>query len=225
MQKHIAFIMDGNRRWAKKNNLSLLKGYREGFLNIQTVLLELLKYDISKASFFAFSTENWKRDVKELNILEDVFEKMFAELTNFASEHGVRIRVIGDISGFREGVRRKVTEIENNTKDNTNISIQVAAGYGGRMDIVEAARGWARSGGDPEKLTESVLQTFMQADFLGDVDILVRTGGAQRISNFLLWHCAYADYFFPTAHWPDFGAEDLKKILDSYNNIKRNYGA
>lgn len=222
--RHIAFIMDGNRRWARREGVSLRGGYQEGLEALKRLVPLLIKKNVPCGTFFAFSTENWKRSAQETSLLQDVVENALGAFQEFADEHDMRVYVIGDVSGFRPKIQKAVQELMDNTRHHKTFHAQVAAGYGGMQDIVQAAKAWAAQ----EQAKDLTLQTFenyLQAQTLGPVDILVRTGGKKRLSNFLLWQCAYADLFFLDSYWPDLTCESVEKVLEDFSKIKRSYGA
>ena len=221
--RHIAFIMDGNRRWAKKLGEPLRAGYQEGVEALKKVVPFLIEKGVPTGSFFAFSTENWRRSLQEISLLQDVVEGALETFQAFADEHNVRVTVIGDISGFRQKIQNAVKDVMEKTRLYTAFHAQVAVGYGGVQDIVHAAQAWADRG-DKKNLTPEIFESYLSGHTLGPVDMLVRTGGQRRLSNFLLWQCAYADLFFLDEYWPDITHASLEKILHEFAQIKRNYG-
>ena len=221
--RHIAFIMDGNRRWAKKGAMSLKEGYEGGLRAMERIIPILIAKGISCGTFFAFSSENWKRSVAEIAILQDTIESALLDFREFTNKHEVRIKVIGDVGQFRKGVQDAAKRLEEETRHHDAFYAQVAAGYGGMQDIVQAAKQCA-SNQDGKTLTKDVFESYLQAQTLGPVDMLVRTGGQRRLSNFLLWQCAYAELFFIDTFWPDFSRKELQEALDYYGRVKRNYG-
>lgn len=223
VSRHIAFIMDGNRRWAKKAGLSLREGYQGGVETLKRIVPFLIQKGCSCGTFFAFSTENWKRSVQEISLLQDVVENALEAFREFADEHSIRVYVVGDITGFRPKIQSAVQDLMESTRHNKAFHAQIAAGYGGMQDIVQAVKAVAQDSTD--NLTTKTFEPYLQAQTLGPVDLLVRTGGQRRLSNFLLWQCAYADLFFLDDYWPDLTCEAVDNILQDFSKIQRNYGA
>jgi len=222
--RHVAFIMDGNRRWARQAVASLKDGYNAGMEKLEEVVLFLSQVGIKGATFFAFSSENWKRPKQEISLLQDVVEGAFERFLDFAHKQEVQVRIIGDFHLFRPGIRDFMQQIITETKHYRSMSVQVAAGYGGMQDIVCAVERW-RAAGSAEPLTPDVFASYLQSAALGPVDLLIRTGGQQRLSNFLLWQCAYAELFFLKEYWPALTTSRLEEVFSEYGGIQRNFGA
>jgi len=225
---HVAIIMDGNRRWAVRHGLSRGEGHRHGLEALRKIIPAFIERKISVVSLFAFSTENWRRTQEEVSILMGLIKRAFEEHFQWLHEHGVRVRIAGRWSDFSEDIQaifRKVTET---TKNNASITINFCLSYGGRAEIVDAARRIAEeAGGNPEAIAaidEDAVNRRLYTAGLPDVDFLIRTSGEERISNFLLWQSAYAELYFTQAHWPDFTPEEFDKALLAFATRKRNFG-
>ena len=224
LPKHIAFIMDGNGRWARRRGLPRLEGHRAGIESARQVVERLGKYDIKCATLYSFSTENWKRPKTEvrglLKILEESIEKEAAEF----HKQGVQIRHIGHPDRLPGHLRSAIEEAIELTRNNTKMILTFAFNYGSRLEIVDAARSIAAQGIPPQDIDEKLFSRHLYTAELPDVDLVVRTGGDLRISNFLLWQSAYSEYYFTDVLWPDFNAEELDKALVSYSQRQRRFG-
>ncbi|XOV82064.1 MAG: polyprenyl diphosphate synthase [bacterium] len=226
--KHIAIIMDGNHRWAKKRHLPGAAGHRAGAKRLREIAEACADLGVENLTLFAFSTENWQRPSREVSLLMDlmrhVMENDLAEL----NRREVRLRVIGDRSRFAEDIQAKMAECEALTAANSKLNLSVAVNFGGRWDIVEAAKRVARSvqAGtlDPDQLSEAEFAQHMALGQVPDPDLLIRTGGDHRISNFLLWDLAYAELYFTECFWPDFNAEQLQIAVQEYTRRARRFG-
>jgi undecaprenyl diphosphate synthase len=216
---HIAIIMDGNGRWAKQRGLPRLAGHRAGTENLRRVLRACVEYGIKILTIYAFSTENWGRPESEvkglMRILEDVIDRELEEL----NEEGVRIRHLGELKGVNPKLQDKVRYAVERTKDNNRLTLNVAFNYGGRAEIVHAIQEIVRAGHAPEEITEEMVSHYLYTS-----DLIVRTSGELRLSNFLIWQSAYAEYYFPDVYWPDFDKEELHKALLHFGQRNRRYG-
>lgn len=226
--KHIAIIMDGNHRWAKKRHLPGAAGHRAGAKRLREIAEACADLGVENLTLFAFSTENWQRPTREVSLLMDlmrhVMENDLAEL----NRREVRLRVIGDRSRFAPDIQAKMAECEALTSENTKLNLSVAVNFGGRWDIVEAARSMARKAQsgelDPDQITEADFASHMALGQIPDPDLLIRTGGDQRISNFLLWDLAYAELVFTESFWPDFDAAHLQDAVQEFERRVRRFG-
>lgn len=225
---HLAVIMDGNGRWAEKQGLPRLKGHEAGVESIRRLLKLILRYDISYLTLYAFSTENWKRPKLEVNGLMKLLRRFLDERTPELMEQGVRLKVIGRTDDLPASVRNPLFKTIDATAANGNGTLIVALSYGGRAEIVDAAARLMRRAKEglenPKKLTEARFSEFLYDPSIPDPDLVIRTSGEQRTSNFLSWQTAYSEWFFTETLWPDFGEDDLKKALDSYKKRKRRFG-
>lgn len=221
---HVAIIMDGNGRWAKQRGLPRLAGHRAGTENLRRVIRACVEFDIKILTIYAFSTENWGRPDTEvkglLRILEDVIDRELAEL----HAEGVCLRHLGDLSAINEDLQRKVRDAIELTKNNNRLILNVAFNYGGRAEIVHAIREIVKHGHSPEEIDESLVSHYLYTGDLPDPDLIVRTSGELRLSNFLIWQGAYAEYYFAPVYWPDFDKEELRKALLLYGQRDRRFG-
>lgn len=227
LPQHVAFIMDGNGRWAKKRMLPRKFGHAEGVKTFKTILRYCRRIGLKNVSFYAFSTENWKRSQDEVDALMNLFRKYIVEAKeNFCEE--TRMFFIGDKSGVPDDIRKMMIDLEEDTKHFDKMNLMVAINYGGRDEIVHSARQLAmkvQSGElKPEDITESMMSDNLYTAGIPDVDLLIRPSGEFRISNFLLWQSAYAEFYFSDVLWPDYTPEDLNKALIAYSQRSRRFG-
>jgi undecaprenyl diphosphate synthase len=228
LPRHVAIIMDGNGRWAERRGLSRIEGHRAGIESVRAVVRGAHELGIPLLTLYAFSTENWNRPRSEVDelmrLLEGYLESELAEV----HANGIRVRAIGSLDRLPESVRRKVDEAVGRTRDNREMQLVFALSYGGRAEIVEAARRLARDVEqgkvDPAGIDEKVFAAYLYAPDLPDPDLLIRTGGEARVSNFLLWQIAYAELHVTPVMWPDFRKSDLVEALLSYQERDRRYG-
>lgn len=225
---HVAVIMDGNRRWAVRNGLPKLEGHRRGLEALRKIIPAFIERKIPVASFFAFSTENWRRAEEEVSALMGLITRAFEEHFQWLREHNVRVRVAGRWSDFSEDIQKIFHEVTEATVANPGLTANFCLSYGGREELAQAARrAAAEAAGKPEAVAaidEATLGRHLYTAGLPDVDLLIRTSGEQRISNFLLWQSAYAELYFTEKHWPDFTPEDLDRALAAFAARKRNFG-
>lgn len=225
---HIAFIMDGNGRWAKERGLPRYKGHKEACNRIIEVFNYCKEYDIKVMSFYAFSTENWKRPKAEINHLFNYLETFFKKEINTLMKDGVKVLISGDISKLPLKTQATCLEAINKTKDNTNYVFNICLNYGGRDEIVRASKlmheDIVNKKIDINSIDNSTFANYLYTKGLPDVDLMIRTSGEERLSNFLLWQCAYAEFVFPKVHWPDFKKEAFNDCLKEFNNRHRRYG-
>jgi undecaprenyl diphosphate synthase len=222
--KHIGIIMDGNGRWAKLRGLPRHEGHRHGTENLREILQACGDFGVKHLTIYAFSTENWGRPKTEINflirILETVIDRELAEL----HAKGVQLRHIGSDKGLPKMLQRKVHEAQELTKNNSKIILNVAFDYGGRAEIVQACQQLIAEGVKPEAVTEQMISDRLYTTGQPDPDLIIRTGGDMRISNFMIWQAAYAELYVTPLFWPDFGREELRKALDSFGNRERRFG-
>lgn len=224
--EHIAIIMDGNGRWAKERGLPRTDGHIEGQKALEATLKAAAEFGIKYLTVYAFSTENWNRPQEEVDTLMSLLVQAMASKTAELIEQGVELKVIGDLKRLPESVRAKLDETIEKTKQGTRITLCIALSYSGRDEIVRAtnlAISKALNGGAKE-LTESDFDSLLDTQTLPELDLMIRTGKEQRISNFLLWQVAYAELFFSEVYWPDFGKEALLEALIAYTERERRYG-
>ncbi len=220
----VAIILDGNGRWAKRRRLPVAAGHRAGARNVRRAVEAAIDLGIQHLSVFAFSTENWSRPQDEVDALMEIFaETIERELPDLA-EQGVRVRFIGRRDRAPEELQRRMAAMEDRTGLNTRINLWVAFDYGGRAELVQATRRIVESGVDPAEIDENVFAANLYAPDLPDPDLLIRTSGELRISNFLLWQLAYAELVFVDKLWPDFDERDLRNALADYASRRRRFG-
>ncbi|HOC20383.1 MAG: isoprenyl transferase [Chloroflexi bacterium] len=222
---HVGIIMDGNGRWAQARGLPRLAGHRAGVENLRRVLRAAVDFGIPILTLYAFSTENWKRPEAEvrglLHLLREGLTKEVGEL----HKNGVQLRHLGDLSALPGDLQHRVQDALELTRHNTALIANIAFNYGGRMELVEAMRAIAREGLRPEEITEEVISNHLFTAGLPDPDLIIRTSGEFRISNFLIWQGAYAEYYIPSVYWPDFDKDEFYKALQSFSQRERRYGA
>lgn len=218
--------MDGNGRWAQQRHMPRTVGHAKGAAGVRSLVEHLAKLGISFLTLFAFSTENWKRPEEEVSTLMGLFVQYLEREMGALAAAGVRLKVIGDVSGFPLELQERIMAAQQLTELNQGITLTVAANYGGRWDLLQAIESLysARPGVEVGQLTQAQLEDRLTTAGMPDVDLLIRTGGEQRISNFLLWQSAYAEMYFTDVLWPDFTQVDLDKALVSYQTRKRRYG-
>ncbi len=224
--QHVAIIMDGNGRWAQQRLMPRTVGHAKGAAGVRALVEHSVKLGIKYLTLFAFSTENWQRPKDEVSTLMGLFVQYLEKEMKGLRDAGVKFKVIGDLDGFGPDLRERIRVAEEVTKDNQGISLCVAANYGGRWDIVQAVKKLAagRSLEAVEALTEQDFAESLSTAGLPDVDLLIRTGGERRVSNFLLWQVAYAELHFTDVLWPDFDKEQLSKSVEWYATRKRRFG-
>ncbi len=226
---HIAIIMDGNGRWAKKRLLNRISGHEKGSRTVQTVVRACREIGISYLTLYAFSTENWQRPQKEVNALMNLLDQFLQSEQKEMVEHNIRLRVIGQVERLPSGVRRSLHRTMEATRNNTAMNLILALSYGGRSEIVHMVRTVAdkvKQGLlEPASIAEEVVTRHLYTADIPDPDLLIRTSGEMRISNFLLWQIAYTEIFVTPTLWPDFTREELEQILKEYQARERRFGA
>ena len=222
LPNHVGIIMDGNRRWAKKNNLPTLEGHRKGFSILQSIGDYALDKGIKNLTVYAFSTENWSRDKDEVAFIFAFLSKMLKNEIKKFHKRGVRFNWLGTTEKMNSKIVKQLRDAEELTKNNTNGSFNLCVNYGGHTEIVESVNKIIKLG---EKVTiESITSTLYGADNVPPLDLVIRTSGEQRISNFMLWRIAYSELYFTELFWPDFKIADLDDAIDFYNSRQRRYG-
>jgi undecaprenyl diphosphate synthase len=226
--RHIAIIMDGNGRWAQKRFLPRVMGHHAGVKTVRKVVEWCVQNQIKVLSLFAFSSENWRRPKEEVSLLMELFMATLQCEVDKLHNNNIRLKIIGDKSAFSEKLQAKIAEAEAKTDNNTGLTLVVAANYGGRWDIAQAVnRINARMDtGELEKgpITEALISQHLSTHDLPEPDLFIRSGGEERVSNFLLWQMAYTEYFFTDTLWPDFSAELLQTAISSFNSRQRRFG-
>lgn len=225
---HIAIIMDGNGRWAKEKGLIRTAGHREGIKRVKEIVKAAGKLGIRVITLFAFSTENWSRPKKEIDALLRHLNNFLDNEVKQMHKNNIRFRVIGRDEPLPEQLIEKIKKAEDKTKNNTGLTVALALNYGSRQEIVEAARKFAQkvanNEASPDELDEEGFRKLLYTNGLPDPDLLIRTSGEMRISNFLLWQLSYAELYFPKMYWPDFKEGDLKEAVQEYQKRARRFG-
>ena len=228
LPRHVAIIMDGNGRWAKQHMLKVAMGHRAGVEALRAIIRESSDIGIKALSLFAFSTENWRRSEAEVAALMQLLLEYFSSEIDELDENNVCIRILGDKEGLPSPQKEALFRAEERTKDNTGLNLCIAINYGGRQELVRAARLLSEKvqAGEmkPEDIDEQALSDCLYTAGLPDVDLLIRTSGEMRLSGFLLYQCAYAEFLFPETLWPDFTLDDYHAALDAYALRDRRFG-
>ena len=215
---HVAFIMDGNGRWGKKKNLGRNFGHLQGVETVKKIVKQSIRLKIPIITFYVFSSENWKRPKKEINFLFSLIKKYFtSEIENLIKQQ-IKINILGEKSNLSYEIKSVLKKTEFLTRDNSKITVNLAINYGSKNEIVNAFK-------KTKKINLKNFEKNLYTKGLPDPDILIRTGGYRRLSNFMLWQLAYTELYFIDKLWPDFNSNDFKKIIDNYKKIKRNFGA
>ena len=221
--RHVAIIMDGNGRWAKKRFLPRVGGHRRGVEAVREVVKACVEHGVQYLTLFAFSSENWRRPPEEVSFLMQLFLRSLEQEVGKLDANGIRFRVAGALSAFDTRIVELIRRGEELTAKNDRLTLTIAANYGGRWDILQAAECCRRE--DPEApMTEERLSRHLSMSYAPEPDLFIRTGGEQRISNFLLWQLAYTEFYFTDALWPDFGAAALAEALASFRRRERRFG-
>lgn len=228
MPNHVAIILDGNGRWARSKGMPRNYGHVQGAKTVETICEEAYRMGIRYLTVYAFSTENWNRPQEEVDALMKLLRNYMKTCLKTAAKNNMCVRVIGDKTGLDDDIRSRIGQLEEATKENTGLHFQIALNYGGRDEIVRAVRKMMEKAEDgelkPEEVTEELLDNSLDTAGLPEPDLLIRTCNEQRISNFLLWQCAYTEFYFTPVAWPDFTKEELVKAVEAYNQRDRKYG-
>jgi undecaprenyl diphosphate synthase len=224
LPNHVAIIMDGNGRWAKQRGLPRLAGHEAGTSNVRRVVDRFNNYEVKYLTLYAFSTENWRRPDEEVNGLIHIFARMIDRETKALHEKGVRLFHLGKADSLSEELQTKVNKAIELTKNNTGITLSIAFDYGGRAEILDAARRIVRDGIRPEDITESLFSSYLYTPNVPEPDLIIRTAGEMRLSNFLIWQSAYSEYYSTPTLWPDFKDEEVDKALIAYSRRERRFG-
>ncbi len=226
--RHIAIIMDGNGRWAEKKMMPRIMGHRAGVKAVQKIVEHCVKEKIEVLSLFAFSSENWRRPKKEVNMLMELFMGTLQTQVDKLDKNNIKLHIVGDKTAFSEKLQNKIAQAEAQTDDNTGLNLVIAANYGGRWDITQAVQKITAkivSGAlETEEITEELISQHIITSELPEPDLFIRSGGEQRISNFLLWQLAYTEFYFTEALWPDFNQHLLAEAIDSFKSRQRRFG-
>ena len=225
MPRHVAVIMDGNGRWAKRQRLPRIAGHRRGVESVRDAVGACIERGIGYLTLFAFSSENWRRPAEEVALLMQLFTMALSNEVEKLHRNGIRLKVVGDITRFDPNIRRLVDQGERLTADNKRLTLTIAANYGGRWDILQALnKAAAERNGRVDSIDESAIAPHLAMSYAPEPDLFIRTGGEQRISNFLLWQLAYSELYFTERLWPDFDAAALDEAIASYRTRERRFG-
>lgn len=226
--RHVAVILDGNGRWAKSKGMPRNYGHAQGSKNVEKICEEAWRMGIKYLTVYAFSTENWSRPKDEVDALMKLLRNYMKTCLKTAAKNDMKVRVIGDRTRLDDDIRSRIAELEEATKNNGGLNFQIALNYGSRDEIVRAVQRIAadvRVGKmEPEDITSEVISSYLDTHDIPDPDLLIRTSGEERLSNFLLWQLAYSEFYFTDVLWPDFTKEDLVKAIEQYNARDRRYG-
>lgn len=222
--KHIAIIMDGNRRWAKEKFLPSAVGHQKGVETLKATMRRFDDYGIKHLTVYAFSTENWNRKAEEVEFLMGLLAKTLSNELDEMHKENVKIKFLGNLSELNENIIKIVNNAEEKTKDNTGVNLNIAFNYGSRDEILNAVKKIVKQGVDAEGITEDMLSSNLYTKDIPDPDLLIRTGGEKRISNYLLWQLAYSELYVTEAFWPDFGEDELVKAILDFQQRNRRFG-
>lgn len=222
---HVAIIMDGNGRWARQRNLPRVAGHRAGAENLRRIINACVEFGIKILTIYAFSTENWERPESEIRGLMKIFTRVLDQELSELHAQGVCLHHLGDLNGIEPELQQKVLDALELTKGNDRLILNVAFNYGGRAEILHAVRQMLADGISPDELTEELFSSYLFTAGLPDPDLVIRTSGELRISNFLIWQAAYSEYYATPCYWPDFGRQELYEALVAYSQRERRFGA
>ncbi|MEG2774870.1 MAG: isoprenyl transferase [Acetivibrio sp.] len=226
--KHIALIMDGNGRWAKKRFLPRNAGHAQGSKNVENICKAADALGVEYLTVYALSTENWSRPESEINALLKLLRNYLKDCIETSKKNNMRVRVIGDVSVLEEDMQQQISEVERVSKENTGLNFQVAINYGGRDEIIRASRKIAEDCMEnklkPEEINEKIFESYLDTKGIPEPELLIRTSGEQRLSNYLLWQLAYTEFYFTDVLWPDFNEKELRKAITFYNSRERRFG-
>ena len=226
--QHVAIILDGNGRWAKAKGMPRNYGHAQGSKNVEKICEEAWRMGIKYLTVYAFSTENWNRPKEEVNALMKLLRNYMKTCLKTAAKNDMKVRVIGDITKLDEDIQKRILELEEATKNNGGLNFQIAINYGSRDEITRAVRTLAEDVKEgklmPEEENEACIERYLDTHDIPDPDLLIRTSGEQRLSNYLLWQLAYTEFYFTDVPWPDFSKQELEKAIEQYNRRDRRYG-
>lgn len=228
LPNHIAIILDGNGRWAKNKGMPRSYGHVVGCDNLEKMCNTICDMGIRYLTVYAFSTENWKRSQEEIKVLMNLFRRYLKRCEKSAKKNEMRVKIIGDPEGLEPDIQRSIRELEDMSRDYNRMFFQIALNYGGRDEILRAATRLAADAGQGKlpdgKISEELFSSYLDTDGIPDPDLLIRTSGEQRLSNFLLWQLAYTEFYFTDVPWPAFDKQELVKAIEKYNERDRRYG-
>lgn len=224
MPVHVGFIIDGNRRWAKQHGLPTYEGHLAGYNAMQEVLLETLRCGVKYASIYVFSTENWKRDEKEIAHLMNLILRAFKNDLHFMIDNNVRVKVVGSRDGLSDTIRKAIDGVEEKTRHLSGGELLICLNYGGYQEITDAVKKIIAAGREENAVTPELIASNLYAPEVPPCDVIVRTSGEQRLSNFMLWRAAYSEFIFLDKCWPDMTKQDVSAILEEYSRRNRRFG-
>ena len=226
--QHIAIILDGNGRWAKSKGMPRNYGHAQGSKNVERICEEAWRMGIKYLTVYAFSTENWNRPASEVSALMTLLRNYMKTCLKTAAKNDMKIRVIGDIEPLDDDIKNRIRDLESATVNNGGLNFTIALNYGSRDELIRAARKMARDCADgkleADDIDESVFESYLDTHGIPDPDLMIRTSGEQRLSNYLLWQLAYSEFYFTDVPWPDFTKEELVKAIEEYNHRHRRFG-
>lgn len=226
--QHIAIILDGNGRWAKKKGMPRNYGHAQGSKNVERICEDAYRLGVKYLTVYAFSTENWKRPKEEVDALMGLLRNYMKTCLKTAEKNRMRVRVLGDKTGLDEDIKKRIAELEEATKNNDGLNFQIALNYGSRDEMVRAMRRLCTDCREgkfaPEEINETMFESYLDTHGIPDPDLMIRTSGEQRLSNYLLWQLAYSEFYFTDVLWPDFTKEELLKAIEYYNGRERRFG-
>ncbi|MEY8429160.1 isoprenyl transferase [Lachnospiraceae bacterium 48-42] len=226
--QHVAIILDGNGRWAKSKGMPRNYGHAQGSKNVERICEDAFRMGVKYLTVYAFSTENWSRPKDEVDALMKLLRNYMKTCLKTAAKNDMKIRVIGDISKLDADIRSRIAELEEATKGNGGLNFQIAINYGSRDELVRAVRHLSRDVKegrlDPDEIDERRIERYLDTHDIPDPDLLIRTSGEQRLSNYLLWQLAYTEFYFTDVPWPDFTKEELVRAIEHYNARDRRFG-
>ena len=226
--QHIAIILDGNGRWAKKKGMPRNFGHTQGSKNVERICEDAYKMGVKYLTVYAFSTENWKRPKEEVDALMNLLRNYMKTCLKTAEKNRMRVRVLGDKTALDDDIRNRIAELEEATKNNDGLNFQIALNYGSRDEMIRAMKKMCTDVNDGkvdiENIDEKVFESYLDTHDIPDPDLMIRTSGEQRLSNYLLWQLAYSEFYFTDVLWPDFTKEDLAKAIEYYNGRDRRFG-
>ncbi len=222
--KHIVLFPDGNRRWAENNGFSIQEGYLKGKDKFNDFLKWCKDREVSTVTVFGFSSENWKRPQDQVHFLMHIFEKYLKEDIDEFNKEGVRVRIIGEKEKLSSSLQKTILEVEEATKNNKKLNLNLGVSYGGKWDILNAVKNIIKEGIRPDKIDEKIFSNYLSTAGQIDPDLVIRAGGEMRMSNFVLWQAAYSELYFSPKLWPDFSKEDFNQALQEFDHRQRRFG-
>lgn len=221
---HLGLILDGNRRWAKDHGLTTKQGHRQGYQNLKTIANAAIKYGVKYVSAYVFSTENWQRDRQEVKDIMNILRWVLKHEVKHFHKNDIRLRVIGSKAKLGAALVTAIHDAEKLTENNSRGTVLLCLDYGGQDEIVEAVKKIASNGVNPEDITVEMIEQNLYAPDVPSPDLIVRTSGEQRLSNFMTWESAYSELMFTNKNWPDFSEQDLKNVISKYGKLQRRFG-